>query len=210
MLVDGPRRSIPLEITREGDGLETHWWLYWLPIANVNRSFLASHEAGLPDVAGEIQDWKRDQFMADTKASTLTAQRRDVKVGPAVLLCCAGAVVLVAAFAGHVMSTELLVRNQKWGAGIFALLGLMTTAIALGIAAVVWRGREEPRLGGYRKNTARFVLIFAALIALHCVLAFVTWRPGSGSFIDTFTFQQDACKNLLHGLDPYGATQGNL
>ncbi len=51
--------------------------------------------------------------------------------------------------------------------------------------------------------------ILAGLILLHGVVGIVIcrhWLP----LIDTYTFQREACKNLLRGIDPFGATQADI
>jgi len=52
-------------------------------------------------------------------------------------------------------------------------------------------------------------LFLAGLIVLHGVVAVAIcrhWLP----VIDTYTFQRDACMNLLDGIDPFGATQADI
>jgi len=52
-------------------------------------------------------------------------------------------------------------------------------------------------------------LILAGLLLFHGATAVVIckhWLP----VIDTYTFQREACKNLLHGIDPFGATQADI
>ena len=53
-------------------------------------------------------------------------------------------------------------------------------------------------------------LLFTFLVIVHIALAFQFCKPGSSPRIDTFTFQRDACKSLMQGIDPFGSTQANV
>lgn len=97
-----------------------------------------------------------------------------------------------------------------WGSDIYALLGMVLIAIALGIAAFAQPGWTESATGPVQSVTSELWLIFAALILIHCSLAFLLERAVPGTNIDTYTFQRDACKGLLQGNDPYGATKANI
>lgn len=118
--------------------------------------------------------------------------------------------------------------SYLWGSSLTAGLIMIFLAIMFGIGAIarfnmvrsnmvrcnmVRSGNEEtgkktesgPGPGGSR----RMWLILAGLIFVHGVVAVVIlkhWLP----VIDTYTFQRDACRNLLHGIDPFGTTQADI
>ena len=98
----------------------------------------------------------------------------------------------------------------NWGSSIYGLLGMMFIALALSIAGVArldWEGSSaDPVQGGAR----RLWLILAVLILIHCYLALSFNKHVPADTIDTFTFQRDACKNLLQGIDPFGTTEANV
>ena len=52
-------------------------------------------------------------------------------------------------------------------------------------------------------------LWFAALV-LHAITAICMERAVTGTDIDTYTFQREACSRFLHGIDPYGGTEENI
>jgi hypothetical protein len=98
----------------------------------------------------------------------------------------------------------------SWGWSIYVLLGMMLIATALGCAAIAQSTQEENSATPARSGRSQLWLIFLALILIHGVVAFLLCKPGSGVKIDTFTFQRDASKSLLQGIDPYGTTQANV
>jgi hypothetical protein len=108
--------------------------------------------------------------------------------------------------------------SYLWGSSLVAGLIMIFLAIMFGIGAMA-RSNEiryneeeeaEGAVGGLSRNGSRRMwLILAGLILVHGVAAFVVvrhWLP----VIDTYTFQRDACWNLLHGIDPFGATQADI
>lgn len=103
--------------------------------------------------------------------------------------------------------------SYLWGSSLTAGLIMIFLAIAFGIGAIARSTKTQPA----EEETAHRIsatsrprrLILAALILLHAVVAIVIcrhWLP----VIDTYTFQRDACRNLLHGIDPFGTTQADI
>ncbi len=132
---------------------------------------------------------------------------------PAILLACAGGLTIAAAFAGMILAAPSAAPGGKFHVpepGLYVLLGLMSLALALSAAAITRPtppdGAMLPPPGG----TRRLWLIFSALILIHCSLALLTLKFGVAAHIDTYTFQRDAAKSLLHGVNPYGTTQADI
>ncbi len=110
------------------------------------------------------------------------------------------------------------------GAGFWAMLGIVSyqlgdyltaqlimifLAIVLSIGAIARSSKESGVAAPIPSGSRRMWLILASLILLHgsvAVLIARNWLPA----IDTYTFQRDACKNLVHGIDPFGATQADI
>jgi hypothetical protein len=116
-------------------------------------------------------------------------------------------------FAMVVLWAKIASKNADavtWGSDIYALLGMVLIAIALGIAAIAQPAWRERATDHAQFVTSELWLIFAALVLIHGSLAFLLERAAPGTNIDTYTFQRDACKSLLQGNDPYGATQANI
>lgn len=131
----------------------------------------------------------------------------------AILLTCAGLLVITGACTAIVMWAGTIARNanaQAWGTNINILLGMMFIAIVLSIAGVARLGAEGGSADPVSSGTRRLWLILAALILIHSYLALLLNKKASGDTIDTFTFQRDATKSLVHGIDPYGGTQANI
>ena len=90
---------------------------------------------------------------------------------------------------------------------------MISLAIVFGIGAIARSTKDQPTTKDTAAppptNSPRMSLILVGLILVHCVVAVVIcrhWLP----MIDTYTFQRDACKNLLQGIDPFGATQADI
>jgi hypothetical protein len=131
----------------------------------------------------------------------------------AFLLCLAGGIVTVTAFAGHIMSSSRLAPSPGagiWGASIFYLLGMLLLSAALAIAALAWSAHQENASDPVKSSRSQLWLVFAALVVLHTSLAVWFCRPSPGVSMDTYTFQRDASWNFLHGIDPFGSTQANI
>jgi hypothetical protein len=121
---------------------------------------------------------------------------------PAFLLACAGFWVLAGTM------------SYLWGSSLTAGLIMVFLAIVFGSGAMARSSKAQP----VQAETAadpiptashRIWLMLACLILVHGVVAIVIckhWLPA----IDTYTFQRDACKNLLHGVDPFGTTQADI
>jgi hypothetical protein len=131
----------------------------------------------------------------------------------AILLSCAGGLVIGAAFAGQFISTTITASGagaHTWGVSIYILLGIMFAAIILSCAALARAPQEVRPVDSEKSRTGHLWLILSALILIHSVMALSVCKPGSGGKIDTFTFQRDAIKSLLQGTNPYGTTQTNI
>ncbi|MGA7287566.1 MAG: hypothetical protein WBX02_05685, partial [Terriglobales bacterium] len=99
--------------------------------------------------------------------------------------------------------------SYLWGSSLAAGLIMISLAIVFGIGAIARSTKDQPTTKDTAAppptNSPRMSLILVGLILVHCVVAVVIcrhWLP----MIDTYTFQRDACKNLLQGIDPFGAT----
>jgi hypothetical protein len=133
--------------------------------------------------------------------------------GSAILLSCAGGLVIAGAFAGQFISTEITAPGggaHTWGASIYLLLGMMFTAIILSCAALVLPAQGVYPADSGKGRARHLWLILSALVLIHSVMALWVCKPGSGGKIDTFTFQRDASKSLLQGTNPYGTTQADI
>lgn len=131
----------------------------------------------------------------------------------AILLTCAGLLVITGAFAGMIKSAAITKQgtgDHSWGMSIYVPLGMMLVAIALSSAALTRWTPEENSTNPAQGGTRRFLLILLAMILIHGSVALLLCRPGSVVNIDTFTFQRDASKSLLQGINPYGTTQANI
>lgn len=131
----------------------------------------------------------------------------------AILLACAGSLVIAGAFAGQIMSTAITAPGagaHTWGMRIYALLGMMFTAIILSGAALALPAQGERPADSAKHGASHLWLILTALVLIHSTMALWVCKPGSGGKIDTFTFQRDAIKSLLQGIDPYGTTQADI
>lgn len=146
----------------------------------------------------------------ETEASAAQSRKR---WSPAVLLACAGCTVIVAAFAGHVLSlsaakTDYL--SHQWKTALFILLGLLAVAIALAIAALGSRASGNRSAGRAPLPPGWMWLSFALLVIVHLLLMTLPVHPGTPPPIDVYTFQTDACADLLKGIDPFGSTHANM
>ena len=132
---------------------------------------------------------------------------------PAFLLACAGSVVIAAAFAGQLLSKAAaaeVYRPSAFEARLLILLGTLSLATALATAALV-----RPASGNLSQDRVEdagkfFWLAFALLVAAHLLLTSLIVHLGTAPHIDVYTFQKDACGNLLRGIDPFGATQADI
>jgi hypothetical protein len=127
--------------------------------------------------------------------------RIEREYSPVFLLACAGFWVLAGTM------------SYLWGSSLAAGLIMILLAIVFGMGAIARSGKaqaaEEATADPISTCTRRTWLILAALILVHGVVAVAIcrhWLPE----IDTYTFQRDACKNLLDGIDPFGATQADI
>lgn len=131
----------------------------------------------------------------------------------AILLACAGGLVIVGAFAAMVLWIETVVQNADAitrGSSIYALLCVVLVAIVLSIASVARLDGNVGSASSIQGGARGFWPILAVLILIHVSFTFLLNRSVTGNTVDTFTFQRDACKGLLHGTDPFGTTQVNI
>jgi len=132
---------------------------------------------------------------------------------PALLLALAGVLVQ----GGDAWGDMVLGENRAAG------LTLIAIAIVLGMAAIAMAVNGTVPDGVKGSNPRRLWWILAALLVLHGSFAFHLLRSHdrdqtlSGQYaesdprrIDCYTFQRDAVRNLIHGINPYGTTQANL
>ena len=130
---------------------------------------------------------------------------------------------LLLAFAG-----VLAQGGDAWGEAILggyraAGLALIATAIVLGIIAIAIAAKAPVPRSAATGSSRRLLWILFALLVLHSSIALHLLRscggdPASPSqyaasdprHIDCYTFQLDAVKKLLHGINPYGTTQANI
>lgn len=135
-----------------------------------------------------------------TNPTPIQEPHPDGKYSSAFLLACAAFWVLAGTM------------SYLWGSSLTAGLMMIFLAIMFSIGAIA----SSPKAQAAQAETVadpiasrRMWLIFACLILVHGVVAVVIcrhWLP----VIDTYTFQRDACKNLLHGVDPFGTTQADI
>jgi hypothetical protein len=90
------------------------------------------------------------------------------------------------------------------------LLGSLFLATVMGVIALA--RAASPNSTGEDASAAIpwAPFIFAVLVAGHVLLALAFLRPGSPPDMDVYTFQAEACRNLIHGIDPFGATQADI
>ncbi|MFY9843974.1 MAG: hypothetical protein WA718_19290 [Terriglobales bacterium] len=97
-----------------------------------------------------------------------------------------------------------------WGGNsLLAGLSMIFLAILLSIAAIARCSPEAAMAPPVPSPSRRMWLILASLILVHVAAAILitrTWVP----VIDTYTFQRDSCKNLIHGIDPFGTTEADI
>ena len=131
----------------------------------------------------------------------------------AILLACAGGLVLVAAFAALVLWIVTVAHNANAitrGPSIYPLLFVVLVAIVLGIVGIARMDEGIGSDNSIEPSARRFWPVVVLLILIHVSFAFLLNRSVPGNTIDTFTFQRDACKSLLQGVNPYSITQVNL
>jgi hypothetical protein len=131
----------------------------------------------------------------------------------AILLAFAGLMVIAGACASVILWIEIIVKEPiafTWGSSIYGLLGTIFVAIVLSIVGIARSTGEAGSADPVQSGTRRQWLILAALILMHSYLALSYNKHVPGNNIDTFTFQRDACKSLLQGIDPFGTTQASI
>lgn len=130
------------------------------------------------------------------------------------LLAFAGGVVIIAAFTGMMLwgtiVSKLGVHARSFGVYIYLLLGMVLVALVLAIAGIARFPGQCRTSTSTRNELSQYWPILAVLVLIHCVTAFFLSKPGSADNIDTYTFQRDACRNLLHGTNPFGTTQADI
>jgi hypothetical protein len=118
---------------------------------------------------------------------------------------------------GDVCGDVVLLKHQAVG------LALIATAIVLGIVAmamavsVVAPDRVVSSNSRYLWWILAALLVFHGSIALHMMRSHDSDGAPNGQFsdsdprrIDCYTFQLDAVKNLMRGVNPYGRTHANI
>lgn len=131
----------------------------------------------------------------------------------AILLACAGVLVIAGAFAAIVLWIETVVQNADAitrGSSIYALLSMVLIAIVLSIAGVARSGGVVSSANPVDAGSRGLWPILALLILMHASFILLLNRSVPGNTVDTFTFQRDACKSLLQGTNPFGTTQANI
>ena len=132
---------------------------------------------------------------------------------PSFLLACAGCIVILVAFVGHFLSIDVAkaaYRSRAWDMELLGLLGMLSLAVVLATAALVLPASGKLPQNRVRGTGGLLWLAFALLVLVHLLLTFLIVRPGTARHIDVYTFQRDACGNLLRGIDPFGATQTDI
>lgn len=102
-------------------------------------------------------------------------------------------------------------------------LGLFAAAILLGIAAMAMAAKAPAPAPAAAGNSKHLWWILAGLLVLHGGIAYHLLRSHDGDQvpigqfsdsdprrIDCYTFELDAAKKLLHGVNPYGTTQADI
>jgi|ERR1039458_4744436 hypothetical protein len=87
----------------------------------------------------------------------------------AILLSCAGLLVITGAFAGMIKSAAITKQgagDHSWGMSIYVLLGMILVAIALSSAALTRPTPEESSNDPAQGGTRRFWLILLELILI--------------------------------------------
>jgi hypothetical protein len=100
--------------------------------------------------------------------------------------------------------------SYLWGGNSFAAgLIMIFLAIVLSIAAIARAPRENSLVASIPSDSRRMWLILASLILIHVSMAFLLTK-NFVPVIDTYTFQRDASKNLVNGIDPFGTTEADI
>ena len=131
----------------------------------------------------------------------------------AILLSCSGVVLIGTAFAG-ILTLGGTVNSRIPGDRLpsestYFLLAMVFVALALSVAGIARLPESGFAESAPRSSSRKYWIALAILILFHCMVAFLLNKPGSANNIDTYTFQRDACRNLMRGVDPYGATQND-
>ena len=112
-------------------------------------------------------------------------------------------------FAGIAVTAGNMCGTEAWGNRVPAGLACFAVAIVLGLIAVA-RSTPVPAETAPSPCPRRAWLILFAFILLHMVVALVICRWIPANDIDTFTVQQAAAQDLIHGIDPYGRTRTDI
>jgi len=145
-------------------------------------------------------------------AATSEPPASTLKISRPRLLGTAGILVLIVALAGHMLSEAFSASihpSRAWHFSLSILMGLLLLAIAFGAVALARPARQNLSCNRIHTADGFSLLILSLLITFHILMALLILRNGSGVATDVYTFQRDACKNLLHGIDPFGATQAD-
>lgn len=144
---------------------------------------------------------RENQAQMSNSPTRVPKPRTERDYSPAFLLACAGFWVLAGTM------------SYLWGSSLAAGLIMIFLAIVFGIGAIAVSTKVQPPAKETAalppSNPRRTWLILAGLIFAHGIVAVALcrhWLP----LIDTYTFQRDACNNLLHGIDPFGTTQADI
>jgi hypothetical protein len=100
--------------------------------------------------------------------------------------------------------------SYLWGGNSFAAgLIMIFLAIVLSIAAIARAPGENSLVASIPSSSRRMWIILASLILVHGSMAFLITK-NFVPVIDTYTFQRDASKNLVQGIDPFGTTEVDI
>ncbi len=100
--------------------------------------------------------------------------------------------------------------SEHWISSLAACLGLVALAAVLCLAAIARANGVWITAAQSERRSARAWLLLGAFLLVHVVTAVILERSVPANDIDTFTFQQAAVSDLLHGVDPYGSTRPNV
>jgi hypothetical protein len=130
-----------------------------------------------------------------------------------ILLSCSGVVLVGTAFAGILtMGGNINARglgDRLPSENIYFLLAMVFVTLTLSVAGIARLPEGGQTEAASRFSSRKYWTILGVLLLIHCTLALLLDKPKSADNIDTYTFQRDACGNLLKGLDPYGGTQSD-
>jgi hypothetical protein len=144
---------------------------------------------------------------------SVAAQNAQGRWSPAALYACAGCIVILASFFEHLLhkaAASGTITPHSSEVRLFILLGMFSFAIVLGAAGLARHACVNSSSSSDRAAGNGPWLVFAALVVVHLSLMIVVLHAVKEPFIDVFSFQRDACENLLKGVDPFGATQADI